>query len=475
MEIYFILYLAALIFLIPKPNDKKTHSDSNIQELPFSIRPEKSVLFCRMMLDSGSAKIIHLDSINTIFHTGDTEDLEYDFVIEDQVFKQKLRLSASANYSNRYFNVSTDKLQNIAFFRWVPPAEEKMNKSYIVYVSAKGKAKNSDVPVIARTQFTLVMNYFDAATGMPIPPVNSSPTADNPIGALTETAPNLGDISLSLRYDFVQSIAYQEWDNDIFILGGLNPINDLLKNPDIEIIRQPDNNGGSAYISKYFSNGISIKGKAPGFGSMKVRITIKRRFDSREATISFNVVPQAIGNPEFPQNAFPGLTYQIKPNLPSIAGQEIKAILKEDDRIRAQSYQGDAFSFTPTASDIGKTFYLERYVNGNLVGQRHRINVKNFPAPELVKFSKIGDASVLVQTNSFGYKDSKENVVVKLDIYGNAVYKERFGQYKADKSNHTWTQFFEINPKDPNKPFTFKIKLSDRRGENSEYYEYNAE
>src|SRR5690606_6750673 len=102
-----------------------------------------------------------------------------------------------------------------------------------------------------------------------------------------------------------------------------------------------------------------------------------------------------------------------------------------------------------------------------LLGQRIRLNIKKFPPPVIVKLSKIDSKTVLVQTNSFGIFNNRENTILSLDIQGNASYKERIGQYKADREKLIWTQFFEITPRDPNKPFSFKIIAIDRRGERS--------
>ncbi len=472
VEIYFVLYLAALVFLIPKNGN---HSGSNngisSMELPFSIKPEKSVLFCRMAIDSVPL-VLHLDSTNTIYHTGEINNIKYGFVVEDQVYKQKISLAPDLKSSNRFFSVRKNTKDESVFFKWQPPMDDHLNKSYLVYVTATGNLKSNNRQVTARSQFTLIINYYDKETGMPIvaqePPIIVENLPDNTI----EVKPNLSDFNLSLRYDYVQTIAYQEWENQIFILGGLNPLTDLLKNPDISITHNPENNGGSVYISNYFTNGIVLKGKSPAYGSIDVKVTLKRRFDNKEAGISFKVSTLPIGNPEIATEMYPGLAYRIKPNLPFIAGQETKAQLKEGDRIRAQSPTGEDFSFTPQLSDTGKVLIFERYINNNIIGQRYKINIESFPVPAIVKLTKIAQQTVLLQTNAYGYHNTRENTVSKLEISGNGTFQERFGQYKADRNNNLWTQYFEIVPKDNSKPFTFKVKAIDRRGVASEVQEY---
>lgn len=469
VEIYFVLYLAALIFIIPKPeesNKANNHQSSSI-ELPFAIRPEKSVLFCRLTIDSSQIQIIHLDSINNIFHTGDVENVKYEFTVEDQVYKHRVKLISNAESNNSFFKAFQNSKDNSATFKWAPPLIEQMNKSYIVYVNATANEKATSNPITARTQFILVVNFYDKETGLPTvqKEIEAIASSDLPqVGA----SPILSDFTLSLRNETVQTIAYQDWENYVFILGGLNPLTDLLKNPELKISHQPEGNGGSVYIANYYSNGILLKGKSPAYGSMNVSISLKRRFDNREASVSFPVSSQAVGNPEFSQEMFPGVTYQIKPNLPMIAGQDVKTIIKDGDRIKMQSQSGDLFSFTPHISDTGKTLILERYINNSIVGQRFRINIQNYPPPVIVKLTKVSNSMVLIQTNAYGFTNNRENTVNKIEIIGNGTVKERFGQYRADKNNSVWTQYFEVNVKDASKPFEFKATAIDKRGIRSE-------
>ncbi len=470
IEIYFVLYLAALIFIIPKPGeDKKINGtpQSSI-ELPFAIRPERSVLFCRLTIDSLQTQVIHLDSINNIFYTGDVENIKYEFIVEDQVYKHRVKLISNSENNNSFFQVYQNNNDNSAIFKWHPPLIEQMNKSYIVYVNATADEISTKSQIVARSQFILVVNYYDKETGLPtlqkdIDEVSIAQTQS------IESTPILSDFTLSLRSEVVQSIAYQDWENFVFILGGLNPLTDLLKNPELKVSHQPEGNGGSAYIANYYSNGILLKGKSPAYGSINVSISIKRRYDNREASITFPVTSQAIGNPEFPKEMYPGVTYQIRPNLPIIAGQEIKTLIRDGDRVKFQSQSGEAFSFTPDISDTGKTLTLERYINGNIVGQRFRINIQNYRPPTIAKFTKTSAASVTIQTIAYGYTNNRPNTVDKIEIIGNAVAaKELIGQYREDKRNNIWIQYFEITIKDPSKPFEFKATARDNRGNRSE-------
>ena len=163
-------------------------------------------------------------------------------------------------------------------------------------------------------------------------------------------SPQTGEFSLTAKTDIIKTIAYETWDNEIFVLGSLNLQTDLLKNPSIKVSNYPDNNGGNAYIANYFANGFLVKGKAPAFGQTKVTVGLIRKYDRREAQLTFTIMPQAVGNPEIATVMYPGITYTIRPNLPTNIGSETRAHLLDDGRIRAQNPNGGEFAFTPNNS-----------------------------------------------------------------------------------------------------------------------------
>lgn len=468
IEIYFVLYLAALIFLIPTKQEQQEEQQNNNWDTPFTIKLEKSALFCRLSIDT-IPEILFIDSLNTIYFAGDVQNIQYEVVIEDQVYKNKLKLVSNLDNKNVYFRLIDNLPQKIAYFYWKPPTFDKINKSYVVYVYARATDTRTGAELTARAQFALVVNYYDRKTGLPII------QKEIPEQIVQNNTPqiNLGDVNFSLQYDRVKTLAYFDWENTIFVLGGLNPMMDLQKGAEISINHNPDGNGGSAYIANYSSNSISVKGSAPNFGNIVVNLKFKRKIDNREFQISFPVVAEPVANPDIPDEMFPGLVYKIKPNLPELPGYETKILVRENQTIRYQQFSNETFTFIPENDDTSKNIYIERYVNNKLIGQRIKLNIRKFPSPVIVKLSKTSANTIIVQTNSFGIHQNRENTIIKLEIQGNASYKERIGQFRADREKLIWTQFFEITPRDPSRPFSFKVVAIDRRGESSnvEIYE----
>ncbi len=464
IEIYFVLYLAALIFLIPSQKEREIETAKRISiETPFVIKLEKSALFCKMAIDS-IPFLLHLDSLNTIYFTGDVKNIRYEAMIEDQVYKSKLKLVSNVENQSIYFRL-IDKLEKkIAYFVWKPPTFDRINKSYIVYITAKANDLKTGNELVAKAQFALVINFYDRKTGLPA--VQEQPT-EQIVQAVQQPQIVLSDVSFSLQYDRIRTISSFDWQNTLFVLGGLNPLLDLQKNIEVSIKHYPEGNGGSAFISNISSNSISIKGTSPNYGNIVVTLLLKRRVDNKEYQISFPIIAEPIANPEIPNELYPGLTYKIKPNLPMLPGYEAKVLIRDNNNIRYQQFSDEVISFTPDYEDTSDNIFFERYLNNKLLGQRIKLNIKKFPPPVIVKLSKIDNKTVLVQTNSFGLFKNRENTILSLDIQGNATYKERIGQYKPDREKLIWSQFFEITPRDPNKPFSFKIIAIDRSGERS--------
>ncbi|MFN3782046.1 MAG: hypothetical protein ACK4SO_07715, partial [Candidatus Kapaibacteriota bacterium] len=109
VEIYFILYLAALVFILPESSFKP--KDSNNAEVigdfqsSFTLIPEKSSLVCNIIVEPTGYRITKIDSSNVIFYTGDFEDIQFEFTIEDQSTNRSVTLRADKNYSAKYFRV----------------------------------------------------------------------------------------------------------------------------------------------------------------------------------------------------------------------------------------------------------------------------------------------------------------------------------------------------------------------------------
>ena len=303
IEIYFVLYLAALILLIPSKEKIIETENNNIFQIPFSIKLEKQSLNAQYIIDSVGIKAIKIDTINNIFFTGNVKDVEYKFIIEDLQSRQNVILEKIENTQNQVFSFNySDNIRN-AIFKWKPNVNDRRSKSFVVTVIANAVSQDSITYgkiVEDKLKFNVNLN-IDYAKDLQL--VTQNQTKNNQSNVIQSPNPivqNLGNLLLMPREETIQTLAYNDWENEITIFG-LNPSSDLRKQPEITIIREPnDKIGGSAKIAGYRDNSIIIKGDAPGFGTMKVKLTLLRHSDGMESSKEFKVQTQLMDEPEIP-------------------------------------------------------------------------------------------------------------------------------------------------------------------------------
>lgn len=473
VEIYFILYLAALVLLIPETNVVEDLSYSQYgDDYSFELKPEKSNMNLILMSDTTGIKIISFDSVNKIYYTGKPDEINFDFIVEDATFMQQINISEDNNESE-YFQINHKQDEQLIEFLWNPPLNDKTNKSYNVKLIADFIKDNSSRE--KRAEFNLNKNFINsgdytyiqniADTSELLKQLQSQIINNNYIQS------GISEINLIPTEYNIKTIAYQNWRNIINVTG-INLKTDLSENPQIDIKRIPDNNNGTAVIKEIDSEKIIIGGKSPEYGSMTVIVNLKRNIDGAESSVEFQVLPQPIGMPEIPNVMYPDRNYVFNPNLPILTNQDITATLKINDKILAESKTGASFEFSPDENLANKTVVFERFVDGELLGQKYYIEIKKYPKPAFSRIQKIGKGRIKVFTKSFGLYNGEENYIKDINIEGNAEYTEIIGQARFDKNNLIYMQVFEFNVLNSNKPFEFKATAVNRKNEKSESLHY---
>ncbi|MGC8748740.1 MAG: hypothetical protein ACP5RR_07685 [Candidatus Kapaibacteriota bacterium] len=482
VEIYFILYLAALVFILPessfKPGGGNGPDVIGDFQSGFILIPEKSALVCNVVVEPNGYRITKIDSTNVIFYTGDFEDIQFEFTIEDQATSRSITLRPDKNYSAKYFRVVEVPEKKAAVFYWRPQYLENFNTTYLVKVTATAKSKRvfgtkypERFTYKATAQFTLLIVMMNAITGEQTIGQGRPSPQQFPFNIFEQqqqipTGFGIGKISINATSANVSQLAYQQWANTI------NATNiNLATDAKVELIvrPEPENNGGTAQISEIKPDYLVIRGKTPAYGKLNVEVAVKRKFDGQEARTSFFVVPQQIERPVFKEYLYPGQTDTIDPRLPLIAG-ELKTLVKEDTKIRASSIGGAPIYFTPELADTGKRFTLERYVDNNLLGQIYTIYVLGFPLPKIVDVINSGNRVVKIVTQAYGIFNRERNEIVSLELDGNVSqrYLDLRGELQDFSGNPPYRkQYFQLKPKDLDKPFVFTVVAIDKYGRRS--------
>ncbi len=496
IEIYFVLYIAALVMLLPSKKDDQL-PEANAELLAaifrqsFTLVPEKTVLNCRLIADSTGYSIVSLDSTNQILCTGNVKDVQFECVIVDLSLNHSLKLIASQPTRNQLFTLENVAGKQAVNFKWIPPPFERANRSFLVRVKANA-APNivhgndslermmnaAGARLTAETQFSVNVIYENggaftsggqivqlkgfqpdtsSVAALPTSPGNQLPTTVNQ---------QLGDYYLQPQNTLVRSIAYQQWTNKIFMAGISS--GEFSKAPSIKIERSQNESGGTATISEIRGNEIILGGVSPSSGTMRVQLIARRAADGKEMNVNFTIQPQPIQAPVLEQKMYPGQTYTIIPNLPMLTdGGEVKAVLKDGTRERVVSPQGAPFVFTPDIADTQKILTFERSIGGKQVGQSLSVRIESFPSPEVLEPS-FRNGLVYIQTRSYGMQNGKMNES-RLEITeGNAGSPiDQRGDMQRDPKSLVVIQTFRIRPLDANKPFNFKVRAIDARGKSS--------
>lgn len=478
IEIYFVLYLAALILLITKKDDIADIDiivDESVR-FGFILQPLKTNLNCRLAKDSSGINIISIDSLNTIFYYGDVSDVSFEFIVEDQSLNQQVSLTAENTNSNPYFRVSENPDKKSASFYWWPRFSENTNKSYLVTViaTASTQSENENIPsqLTQQTQFSLNIIYTDETFG-------TDPGVQIALGGndtsrsffqqptiINSFVPS-GEVRVSIYNKFVKKLAGQTWENEIFV-DGVNLNNELLDEPIVFPSRQSKINGGFAGVKEIRDRKIVLSGITPNSGNMKVSINFTLKSNGKEYTEEFTVQPHVVGDPVYERQMYPEISYEIDPNLPFDAGVETRAVIKDGNEVIFRSDQGGKFTYIPYLSDTGKTLSLERYMNGELVGQKYAINILNYPNPEIRAVQYISENQMKVTTHSYGFVNGQPNYV-DLEVDGEVYLSEDRGSIPQSRNRITHVQVFQFI-RTGSQEVTFRAV--DQRGRKSQQRNY---
>jgi hypothetical protein len=143
-EIYFVLYLSALILLLPGKQEKKSSDAVDaitaLFQQSFSLLPEKNSLLSKITTDSTGASILQLDTSNVLLLTGNVSDISFECIVEDQNNDEVIQV---ASKEGEHFSIVYDSTKKLVFFSWHPPISmlSSLNKSLSYVVTVKAKAK----------------------------------------------------------------------------------------------------------------------------------------------------------------------------------------------------------------------------------------------------------------------------------------------------------------------------------------------
>lgn len=451
VEIYFVLYLAALLFLLPDKKETLPQKEDNKSYIDFSIYPEKTNLNALFVLDKDGSRIIQLDSLNSIYANSKFENISYNYTIIDPLTNQTMELNEASNHE--IYKIHNDRENSSSKFIWKPEYTINNNHSYIVAVSAIVHPKGDNTKFYqAKTQFTLNIIYqnkpeIDSA-GLPLDNQNLTQNIDRILDSLrripsTQVVYN-GDFAINPERTLINMPVLQKWSNTVFFYN-VNIFKDLKAKPNVEIT-------GSA-PAKYKAinvdiqqNKIIFNGAIPSSGIIKVKISAERKSDGTIKTSTFTVKALPIDDPIYDKQMYVGRSYLIDPNLPMTNRNAYAEIRTPQERLKS-SEEGAKFYFTPSARDVGKTLSLRRYLDNNLIEEDLKISVLDYPQPEIISIQKMPNGEIEIRTKSYGMMNAERNLVNNISCNVDINFRELYGSMEESRDKFSFVQTFIISLK----------------------------
>jgi hypothetical protein len=497
IDIYFVLYIAALVLVIPDQGTSKNDAAELVTSLlqtSFQLHVERPVLLCRVVRSGDSLTVLSCDSVNGIFHSGAMKNVRYDVSVEDQSYQTQYAINSHTTSQSSFFTLSGSADQGGVRFGWKPPLADKRNRLFRVNVSAsatpvlpeslteeqreslrKLTGDPNDVVVKATTQFTVALVFVDGG--------GASMAASQPVSSQIAAS---GDTALARRYEellrqFEQPRATIAPRGEFFLQPQENVLKMIANQPfvnrirvygadasrEVEAIRV---SGANAY-ARIEGSEIIVSGMAPQSGSVAITLGARRSTDKKDTSIVFRVVAGALDSPQIPNSMYPGVTYTFQPRLPEVSGMPAGAVLRDDRGNEVvRSTQGEAFTFIPRVEDTSRTFSFERSLNDRKIGQTYAIAIVPFPSPEIIDIS-MRNGQVWVRTRAYGLaQDAKSRVRLELLNSPAIRIQERLGDWSYDEQSHSHIQVFQFTAAAP----TVSVRALNGRKQASERRDFVA-
>lgn len=448
-EIYFVLYLTALILIIPKSGFEEK---PEFEKLPsFFIKSEKTSLTVRLTIQDGKPKIVSADTINFIYTIGEFQDVDYKIKISNNSIERVLFENGERS-DVPGFKIKKEGEGGLKFV-WDVDSLKLLNKNYNVFVEAEVTPKGTNDKVYTNTRFNLNVLIIDKYPTQ----IASNNDNQNDLSSLSQDSINsiqnipsfirsdsrelLPDVDFSVENP-IYSVALTRWSAKIRTYG-LNPETDLKSKPKINVESPQGFDNADVRIDNLEERAIEISGNTPSYGKLKIGIEIQRIQDGLKASTEFFVQPLPISPPDYPKTVFPYITYSLDPKFPNQLSSKFEAQLTIDGNIYNTVYGNSQIEFIPVPKDIGKAAYFARYFDGKLIGSKYPIIISEFPSPEITSI-KEENGVLRVFTKAYGFTSpGKNNLVEELIVSDKSIDIIDLTGFTEKRDNFT-EQVFEL-------------------------------
>jgi len=476
IEIYFVLYLSAIILLLGTTPARRASTGEELEEVivgllaqDFQVKSRQAALLYTFLpsgvsLDTTGVSLRH-DTLNTVFAVGSFNGVEFSIVsITDSATGQSIGL-------DRASLAPTDD-PRIATFQW-KPGNEPENALYTITVQGRARPvlpatltdpelRSAAAEVLKRRPFVYDSVSFsvtllaiegperivefrkrDSATQA----INlASAEAVPPTVASTGPA---GALSLSVNDAQVLALPSSRWRNKVYINGaGSNELDVSATPPGIQI-----SGGAQGYVE--------LSGSAPAAGEQIVTVRARRRSDGMVQMVQFPVKATRLPDPPIPGRLYIGETYLFDFNVPGIApGRVVVEVIENGRVVIARGNGSSTVRYTP--SDVGKVTF-NRYLDNVRVDETSA-DIDE-PSPPALSYSPQGKV-VIVTAIAFGrsWKGAENLPRLIVQEGENAEDPAPSGPARFEDDAKRWVQQWRVSRKNDDQPLEFQAYVLDQRG-----------
>ncbi len=486
IEIYFVLYLSAIILLLGTTPWQKGNDEAELEETilhllapDFRVRAEKAALLYSFIpagirLDTTGTSL-RRDSMNLITARGRFSSVRFTVVgIQDSLTGTTLPPEAHATLARRddrttIFQWRTSPTDRNAVYRVtvvgtaVPLPPDDLEPAVRDKIAEIMKRRGTVSDSVTFTVNVFAIDNQAALSKMALLQTPSNRSDASMIAALGPLVPPPATPSdLLSPFGFGQPFEIQPsnpvlpvpggqtWHNRITLSGyaSFNDLNVKVDPPGIKVMSRTPTS-------------IELMGTAPLDGSVEVTVTATRNSDGRPVSTTFVVRSAKLPSPDIVQSMFVGQSYRLDFTAPGLPSENIAVEVVENNKIIvSRDERRSVITYQPEAP--GKVRFT-RYFDDQFIEASYT-DVQPLPLPSVLKpREQAGSGEVTVTTICYGMMGGRPNRTRLIVLEGNVLDPEEL-DFKYDEKSKTMTQNWRLRRRSASEEFAFKAYALDQRG-----------
>lgn len=473
IEIYFVLYLVALVLLMPDASEQGTGAGTVMidRRLRLELRPDRLNLSCEVQRDTaGQLRLVQIDSVNIIHIAGDVRNVSLRARIEDDRTGQVTMIEATpagqGGAPALFELIPQPERQAVAFY-WRPYVADITEHKFRVTIFGSAEPVGSQegalpagLRISGSTQFVVETHVVQQQPNMELKGTIIDTVLMAPAPLASSTPVGRGTFWVAPASTTIRTTPSALWTNRLSF-GGADPVRDLRSLPRVRVSSQ------GVAVERFFDSlqqVVILRGRAPASGSYTVTV-IAERDDGQTTETQFDVEAVRVERLQLPKVVYAGSSYQLNTKLPDVNGA--RAVVRVNGEVVATTSE-NVIQFSVPRTSVGATLSVERLIGNDRVDAPVTQTIAALPAPEIRDVRTAASGSVKRVVVLF-YGDRNRDRPTLDVVSGNAQRPQKlFGNLRPanpdDPNGIAWIEEFDIKRSSGDAPFHFVIRAKDGRG-----------